>query len=49
MELYFQCGLIGLGEMCLAFLTMTISIAMGINPRAPGWNISGIVSEEYQK
>ena len=41
MELYFPCDLLGLGKCaCLfAFLTMAITIAMGINAGAPGWNI----------
>ena len=33
----------------IAFLTMAITIAIGINPGAHGWNILGMVSEQYQK
>ena len=52
MVFYFPCVLIGLGKNvpCLiAFLTMAITIAIGINPGAHGWNILGMVSEQYQK
>ena len=33
----------------IAFLAMAIKIEMGINPGAPGLNISRMVSEQYQK
>ena len=33
----------------IAFLTMVITIATGINPGAPVWNIFRVVSEQNQK
>ena len=33
----------------MAFLTMAITIASGINPGAPGWNIFRMVPEQYMK
>ena len=51
MELYFSCDLLGLENVpcSIAFLAMAITIAMGINPGQPGWNIFRMVSEQYQK
>ena len=47
--LHFLCDLLGLEKYTLLNCTMVITIARGINPGAPGWNIFRMVSELYQK